>query len=120
MSLGMTFGRRLRRRTDDDTLWPDTTEALVEPTHATKPIDDAPARVPVLVAGRIKSLRVQPLAGVATLRATIADDSGQVTLVFLGRRHIAGIEVGRKILCEGVIGEQQGRRQMLNPVYRLL
>src|SRR5690242_13513997 len=103
----MTFGRRLRRR-GDDTLWPDTTEALVEPTHDTKAIEDAPLRVPVLIAGRIKKVRVQPLAGVATLRATVADDSGQITIVFLGRRHVMGIETGKKVLCEGVIGEQQG------------
>ncbi len=117
----MTFGRRLRRRTSGvGTLWPDTTEALTEPTHDTKAIEDAPSRVPVLIGGKIKSVRVQPLAGVPTLKATISDDTGQVTIVFLGRRHVAGIETGRKILCEGVIGEQMGRRHMLNPAYRLL
>jgi RecG-like helicase len=118
----MNTARRLfsRKHATDDTLWPDSVEALADPTHAAKPIADAPSRSLVVVAGRVKSVRVQPLAGVATLRATIVDDSGQLTIVFLGRRHVAGIEPGRHLLCEGVIGEQQGRRQMLNPVYRLL
>src|SRR5436309_14385114 len=109
-----------RRHAVDDTLWPDSTEALVEPMHDAKPIADAPSRSLVVVAGRVKSVREQPLAGVATLRATIVDDTGQLTIVFLGRRHVAGIEPGRHLLCEGVIGDQQGRRQMPNPVCRLL
>jgi hypothetical protein len=118
----MNTSKRLfgRKRATDDTLWPDCIDAVIDPTHDAKPIADAPSRAHVVVGGRVKSVRVQPLAGVATLRATIVDDSGQLTIVFLGRRHVAGIEPGRQLLCEGVIGDQQGRRQMLNPVYRLL
>lgn len=114
----MTFWRR--KRDGHENLWPDATESTFDVASDAKAIGDAAARVPVRIAGRVKAVRVQPLAGVPTLRATLADDTGQLVLVFLGRRHVAGVEPGRRMLCEGVIVEQNGRPHMLNPVYRLL
>ncbi|MBV8160339.1 MAG: DNA-binding protein, partial [Acidimicrobiia bacterium] len=37
------------------------------------------------VAGRVRSLRVQPWAGVPTLEGTLVDDTGGISVVFLGR-----------------------------------
>jgi hypothetical protein len=70
--------------------------------------------------GRVNSVRVQPLAGTPTLECTIVDDTGQLSVTFLGRRHIAGIEVGRSLLVEGVLAEHHGRLSFLNPDYELL
>jgi hypothetical protein len=70
--------------------------------------------------GRVNAVRVQPLAGTPTLECTLADDTGQVSVVFLGRRQIAGIEVGRSLLVTGVLGEHHGRLCFRNPDYELL
>jgi hypothetical protein len=121
----MTFGSRLRMRgrksTTTENLWPDATDGPVATADTDViAIGDAPSRQRVRVKGKVKAVRVQPLAGVAGIRATVVDDTDQLTIVFVGRRQVAGIEPGRKLLAEGVIVEQYGKRVMLNPVYRLL
>jgi hypothetical protein len=42
-----------------------------------------------------------------------------ITLVWLGRRRIAGIEPGRQVKVEGRIGVQDKARVMFNPRYEL-
>ena len=84
------------------------------------PIVDAAPRVPVSVRGKIRSVRVQPSAGVHTIELKIVDDTGELVVVFLGRRQIAGLEVGRSVEVYGVIGEYRGTPRMLNPTYRLV
>jgi amino acid transporter len=72
------------------------------------------------VAGRVRSLRVQPWAGVATLECTLVDESGGIALVFLGRKHVAGFAPGVRLVAEGMVGDHGGRLAMLNPEYRIL
>jgi hypothetical protein len=48
------------------------------------------------------------------------DQTGGVTLQFLGRRDIAGLEVGSQIRAEGMVGEEEGSLTILNPSYELL
>jgi hypothetical protein len=43
-----------------------------------------------------------------------------VTLQFLGRREIAGLEVGSILRAEGMVGEQEGTLTILNPSYEIL
>jgi amino acid transporter len=84
------------------------------------PVASVAHRMRTTVCGRIQSVRVQPRAGVATLQATVADNTGTITLVFLGRRHIPGIEPGAYLAATGVVGERGGRLELLNPEYQLL
>jgi amino acid transporter len=86
----------------------------------TTPIGLVYFRQHVTVRGKIKSLRVQPLAGTPTLECVITDATGQVSVVFLGRRQIAGIDVGRTLAIEGMVGEHRGLLCFLNPQYELL
>jgi amino acid transporter len=72
------------------------------------------------IEGRVRTVRVQPLGGTATLECVLEDDSGAMSLVFLGRSKIPGIEVGSRVRAEGVAGEHRGRLAILNPVYQLL
>ena len=74
----------------------------------------------VTITGRVRAMRVQPRAGVATLECTIVDDSGPMTVVFLGRRQMPGLHVGRTVMAEGIVGEHHGRLAMLNPRFELL
>jgi hypothetical protein len=84
------------------------------------PIGSVVDRSRVTVAGRVKAVRVQPRAGVATLQCTVGDGTGELTVVFLGRRHIAGWEPGAFVAVTGTIAARSGRVEMLNPEYRLL
>jgi amino acid transporter len=84
------------------------------------PIGSVVDRSRVTVAGRVKAVRVQPRAGVATLQCTVGDSTGELTVVFLGRRHIAGWEPGAFVAVTGTIAARSGRVEMLNPEYRLL
>jgi amino acid transporter len=73
------------------------------------------------VAGRLHSVRIQPWADVATLEGALTDASGgELLLVFLGRRQIAGIRPGTQLVAEGMVGDWRGRLAMLNPDYELL
>jgi hypothetical protein len=54
------------------------------------------------------------------LQVTLADNSGTILLVFLGRRHIPGIEPGAFLSAEGVVGQHAGSLEILNPAYSLL
>ena len=53
------------------------------------------------------------------LQAELYDGSALITLVWLGRRRIAGIEPGRQIKVIGRIGVQDKMRVMFNPRYEL-
>jgi hypothetical protein len=67
------------------------------------------------VRGRVRSMRVQPWAGVASLECVIVDDTGGLVLVFLGRRQVPGVELGRRLIGWGMVGEHRGYLAMLNP-----
>lgn len=95
-----------------------------DPTPREQPdwgrIADVRWRQPVRICGRIRSLRVQPRANVPTLECTVVDDSGGITVVFLGRRHVPGIRLGTRMIVEGRAGSHHGKLAVLNPTYTLL
>jgi amino acid transporter len=83
------------------------------------PIRDAQFRQRVRVAGKVYSMRVQPWSGVAALELTLIDDTGAIAVVFFGRRQLAGVTAGSKLVVEGVVGEHRGKMAMLNPAYSI-
>jgi len=85
-----------------------------------KPMSACTDRTPVTVFGTVRSLTIRPRAGTPALEAELYDGSGVVTLVFLGRRTIAGITAGRQMRAFGRITTNEGRRLMFNPRYELL
>ena len=87
---------------------------------AVTPIAQTKWRQQVRVGGRISGLRVQPVAGVPTLEATLVDETGSLSLVFLGRRQVPGIQIGARIVAEGRAGEHQGRLAIVNPAYEIV
>jgi hypothetical protein len=84
------------------------------------PISQLRWRHPARVAGRVKTLRVQPWSGVPTLQCVVVDGSGEaITLVFLGRRSIPGIRSGTRMVAEAMVGKHDGKLAMINPTYEL-
>ena len=95
-------------------------EAFGERARGTVPIGGVEWRQRVRVAGRVRSVRVQPRAGTSNLECLLADDSGQLLLVFQGRRRIPGIQPGARLVVEGMVGDWARRQAILNPDYELI
>jgi hypothetical protein len=71
------------------------------------------------VTGRLRAVVYTPSENVPTLEAELFDGSGAVSLVWLGRRRIAGIEPGRRLLVRGRVGVHDVRLAIYNPWYEL-
>jgi hypothetical protein len=73
----------------------------------------------VSVTGRLRTVVYTPRTNLPTLEAELWDGSDLVTLVWLGRRHIAGIEPGRAITARGRVAVRGDRKVIYNPHYDL-
>lgn len=83
------------------------------------PIDKAQDRARVELQGSLRTVTLRPRGGVPALEAELYDGSGVITVIWLGRRRIAGIAPGRQIKVIGRIGYQDGGPVMFNPRYEL-
>ncbi len=73
----------------------------------------------VRICGTIRSLAIRPRSSAPALTAEVYDGSGHVTLVWLGRRRIPGIDVGRTIIAQGRLTCPDGDPVIYNPSYNL-
>ncbi|HEX4434650.1 MAG TPA: amino acid permease [Acidimicrobiales bacterium] len=95
-------------------------QTLAQRAGATTPIASVQPRQRIRVAGRVKSVRVQPRAGTSNLECVLSDGTGGLLLVFQGRPKIAGIEPGARLVAEGMVGAWGRRPAMLNPSFELV
>ena len=100
--------------TDEERL-AEETRAWADSIPGTVRIADAPLRERVKVAGVIRRMTVLPFEGKEALQALISDGTGEVTVVFMGRRGIGGLSLGARVAVEGVLAEQRGEARMMNP-----
>jgi RecG-like helicase len=70
--------------------------------------------------GTIQSLVYRPEVSVPMLEAELFDGSGRITLVWMGRRKIRGINPGIKMEVTGRLVRSNGRLTMFNPNYAVL
>jgi hypothetical protein len=105
--------------------WADSTDQHqrdLRQTHASGEaiaIADAPEREHVIVNGVLRTVTLRPRGGVPALEAELDDGSGVITVVWLGRRRISGVDPGRSVTVAGCIGRQGGVPIMFNPRYEL-
>ena len=71
------------------------------------------------VSGAVGRVRASGRGGLPMLRAELGGGADRITIIWLGRNRIAGIEPGRVLAVEGMLSEQGGRRVMYNPRYDL-
>lgn len=83
------------------------------------PIAEADDRSRVTVRGVLRTVTLRPRGGVPALEAELYDGTALLTVIWLGRRRIAGIEPGRQIEVSGRIGTQHQHRVLFNPRYEL-
>jgi len=86
------------------------------------PIVDLQPREEGTVIGEISSVRIVPRAGSPSLEATITDGTGTLLVVWTGRRKIAGVSPGKRLVLSGrgAATGPKGRLLMFNPSYELL
>ncbi len=84
-----------------------------------RPIEEVRDRDRCELEGVLKTVTLRPRGGVPALEAELYDGTGAVTLIWLGRRRIAGIQPGRAVRVEGRVGCHDDTRTMFNPRYDL-
>ena len=82
-------------------------------------VADLTAREKVVVAGTLRTVTLRPRAGVPALVAELYDGSGSISLVWLGRRQIPGIEPGRALIASGRVTRDSEQPVIFNPRYEL-
>lgn len=120
-STGAGYFRRLARRitTDVETLDAREMTRTAEADGARRACDCTRGEE-VTVLGRLRSVEVCPQAAEASLEAELYDGTEGVTLVWIGRRRIPGIEPGRTVRVRGRLAERDGAKVLYNPHYELL
>lgn len=83
-------------------------------------VSELPDRAPAVVCGTIRTTTLRPRAGAPALVAGVYDGTGVLTVVWLGRRSITGIDAGRRIRVHGRVARRDGRPVVFNPRYELL
>jgi hypothetical protein len=117
---GDGYWRRLVKRltSDVEDLDADDLSENAEAQGAQRACDCSSGQV-VTVLGRLRSVELSPRESAAMLEAELFDGTEGVTLVWLGRRRIPGIEPGRTIKAQGRLAERDGRKVLYNPYYEL-
>jgi hypothetical protein len=99
--------------------WSASSETVSHYQEKMTPIGSIQWRKRAHVSGKVTAIRPASMSAAPALEIEIWDESGGVTLQFLGRREIAGLEVGSTLVAEGMVGEQNGALTILNPNYRI-
>ncbi len=84
------------------------------------PMQELSERTRTTVAGRVRSMRVQPWSGTPSLECTLADETGSITVVFFGRRSVGGVRTGTVMSVTGIAGRHHGILAILNPEYTII
>lgn len=122
-SLGV-LGKTLRRLTEshDDRLLRESSEqhSLLHPGESVQRIESCTPGTEVTVTGEVVSLNVRAEGSTPALEIRVDDPSGHVFVVWLGRRRVPGIYVGRHLVVHGRLNCVMEHPTIYNPRYELL
>ena len=80
-------------------------------------IADVESRRRGKIAGVVKRITVRPAEGNESLEALLTDGTGEMTVVWMGRRTIPGLTLGTRVVVEGVVADKRQGRRMVNPSF---
>ena len=118
MGLRDRFWRFFSRMAEsDEQRYAEEIEAWAAGIPGTVRIREAASRNRVKLAGVVRRITVRPLEGHESLEALLYDGTGELTVVWMGRRSIPGLGLGTRVVVEGMVGEQRGDRRLVNPSF---
>lgn len=116
MGLGERVARSFRRvRESDEHRLAGEIEGWAAAIPDTVRIAAAQPRVRVKLAGVVRRMTIRPEGGAESLEALISDGTGEITVVWMGRRAIPGLTLGTHLVVEGLVAEQRNERRVVNP-----
>ena len=84
------------------------------------PINRATWRRRAHVRGKVTAIRTAPSGANPRVEIEVWDETGGITLQFIGRREVIGLEVGSTLCAEGMVAEDSGALTILNPSYEIV
>jgi len=72
------------------------------------------------VEGRVRVVEIRAVERNSVLACEISDSTGDLTALFYGRSHIAGLMCGSRVRLKGTVGIKDGAPVMVNPAYELI
>jgi amino acid transporter len=86
-----------------------------------EPIDGLVPSDRATVEGDVHLLQIRPVDHSTVLCCRVSDGTGELTALFYGRRHIAGVQPGCQIRLHGTVSRHpDGQLTMVNPAYELM
>ncbi|WP_227870217.1 OB-fold nucleic acid binding domain-containing protein [Streptomyces otsuchiensis] len=73
----------------------------------------------VTVSGTLRAVSARPVGGAPALRADLDDGTASMSVVWLGRRQLAGVVPGGRLTASGRVASLDGRPVLFNPRYEL-
>jgi hypothetical protein len=89
------------------------------PVGQVRPVNEVRPQDRVVVRGEIRSSTAMALRGCPACRYALADGTGELDLIFLGRVEVRGLEKGRRCTAEGTAATRDDRIVLWNPRYQL-
>lgn len=112
------FRRFFRRvRESDEQRLAEEIQSWAANVPGTIRIADAESRRRAKLAGVVKRITVHPAEGNESLEALLSDGTGEMSVVWMGRRTIPGLTLGTRVVVEGMVAEQRQGRRMVNPSF---
>jgi hypothetical protein len=114
--------RKLRTRLNesDESRLATELRAWAAKIPGTTPISDGKVRERARFAGVVRRITVRPVHGFDALEVELYDGSGELAVLWLGRRTIPGLTLASRLVVEGVLGMDRDRRRVVNPTFEFL
>ena len=118
MGLGdRLVGAILRIRESDEQRLAEEIDGWAAAIPDTVRIAAAPVRAQAKLAGVVRRITIRPEGGAESLEALLSDGTGEITLVWMGRRAIKGLTLGTHVVVEGLVAEHRSGLRIVNPKF---
>lgn len=114
------WGKAVRKLVSSNAEYENDALALAARSSGCATLSDCGSRQLVTLQGRLGLVTLGPRGTRSWLEAELQDGTGSLTLVWMGRRSIPGIEAGRMMRVTGRLATRGRDKVMFNPDYELL
>ncbi len=112
------WSRLTRSRTEDEAA--ELQEQMrVDADPRVRPIDCCTPGEPVVVRGIVRSVTLRPASTAPAVEIELDDGTGSISVVWLGRRRIPGVDAGRSMVVCGRMTCNTEHPTIYNPRYEL-